>query len=156
MAFFGKIWAKFIRLFKQGLTPKQLAASITVSIAVSFFPIFGIATIVLALLAIKFKLNLPLMIGLSYLVEPVKILLFLPFVNIGANVLHTEHTLLSLEAIQKSYEISFWNTLQDLSYELICGFIGWSVIVLPGAIIFYLILKVLLSFFVKMHNRPRI
>lgn len=37
-------------LFKQGITPKQLALSITVATVVSLFPIFGISTIVLAAL----------------------------------------------------------------------------------------------------------
>lgn len=152
MTFIKKIWAKFIVLFKQGLSPKQLASSITVSIAISFFPIFGIATIVLALLAVKFKLNLPLMVAISYLVEPIKIVLFLPFINIGANMLGTEHTLLTLEAIKISYETSFLKTVKALSYELICGFTGWFIIVIPTSILFYLLLKVMLTFFVKNRN----
>ncbi len=50
MSFLKKSWIKFKMLFKQGITPKQLALSITVATIVSLFPIFGISTIVLAAL----------------------------------------------------------------------------------------------------------
>ncbi|MEA1786734.1 DUF2062 domain-containing protein [Arenibacter sp. GZD96] len=152
MKYIKKIWEECKALFKQGLSPKQLSASITVSVAISFFPIFGITTIILTLLAFKFKLNLPIMIALSYVVEPIKLLLLLPFIYIGANLWNTEHTLLTVAAIKESYEESFFNTVTALSYELLCGFTGWFVVVIPLSIGFYFGLKVLLTFFVKLRN----
>ena len=79
-----KTWNKFKALLKQGLTPKQLAISIVVSALVSIFPIFGISTIVLTCIAIPFKLNLPIMIAFSYIIEPLKFLVLIPFINLGA------------------------------------------------------------------------
>lgn len=149
MSFLKKSWEKFKALFKQGLTPKQLALSITVAIVVSLFPIFGISTIVLAALAVRFKLNLPIMIALSYIVEPIKAILFVPFINIGETLFGTEHTLLTFQAIKASYDLSFWTTVKSLSYELLCGFAGWTLTVLPTSILLYFLLKEMLKFFVK-------
>jgi len=149
MSFLKKSWEKFKALFKQGLTPKQLALSITVAIVVSLFPIFGISTIVLAALAVRFKLNLPIMIALSYIVEPIKAILFVPFINIGETLFGTEHTLLTFQAIKASYDLSFWTTVKSLSYELLCGFAGWTLTVLPISILLYFLLKEMLKFFVK-------
>ena len=155
MNFIKKIWTKFVVLFKQGLTPKQLALSLVVSIVVSIFPIFGITTIVLACIALPLKLNLPIMIVVSYIAEPIKLLLIIPFINIGAWLFNTKHTLLTFEAIKESYNISFIDTLTTLSYELLCGFVGWLLVAVPLGIIGYFILKGLLTYFdeLKIKNR---
>ena len=141
-----KITSKIVGLFKQGLSPKQLALSISIAILISIFPIFGITTIVLTCIALPLKLNLPIAIALSYVVEPLKLLLLIPFINLGANLLRTEHTLITFEAIKTSYEADFFNTLSFLSYELLCGTIGWAITAIPFSIVFYFLLKVLLKF----------
>jgi len=89
------------------------------------------------------------MILISYIAEPLKVLLFIPFVNIGSDLFGAEHTLLTFEAIKTSYNASFVNTLQALSFELLCGIIGWAFTAVPAAVIFYLILKGILQFSVK-------
>ena len=144
---FVNIWGKFKGLLKQGLTPQQLAISLVVSILVSVFPIFGISTIALTCIAIPFRLNLPIMIGFSYIVGPLKFLLLIPFINIGAFVFGTEHTLLTYEAIKLSYETSFWSTIKELSYELLCGSLGWTLTAVPLGIVLYFILKTILTYF---------
>ncbi|MEP2278605.1 DUF2062 domain-containing protein [Maribacter sp.] len=149
MNFIKSTWSRFKSLFQQGLTPRQLSLSITVAIVVSLFPIFGISTIVLTALAVKYKLNLPIMIVLSYVVEPIKAFLFIPFINIGETLFGTEHTLLTFKAIKASYHFSFWNTLNSLSYELVCGIVGWALTIIPTSIFFYFLLKELLKLFVK-------
>ena len=145
-----KIWEKFKALFKQGLTPKQLAMSLVVSAVVSIFPMFGISTITLAFIAIPFRLNLPIMIGFSYIVEPLKFLVLIPFINLGASVFGTTHTLLTFEAIKTSYEANFWITIKKLSFELLCGTVGWMLTAIPLGIVFFFLLKVILTYFDKL------
>lgn len=154
MSYLKNVWDKIKNLFKQGLTPKQLALSITVATVVSLFPIFGISTIVLTALAVKYKLNLPIMIALSYVVEPLKAILFIPFINIGEKIFGTAHGLLTFEAIKASYDMSFWNTVKSLSYELLCGFAGWALTIVPASILFYFLLKEMLKFFFKL-SKPK-
>lgn len=148
-----EIWGKFKDLFKQGLTPKQLALSIVVSFLISVFPIFGISTIVLTCIAIPFKLNLPIMIGVSYLVEPLKVLFIIPFINLGATVLGKEHSLLTFKAIKTSFNNSFWHTLKELSFELLCGTIGWLLLAIPMGLLIYLVLKMIFTYFYKIKNK---
>lgn len=145
-----KLWNKFKALLKQGLTPKQLALSLVVSIVVSIFPIFGISTIILTAIAIPYRLNLPIMIGISYIAEPIKLLLLIPFINIGGSIFGTEHTLLTFEAIKASYDTSFWDTAKNLSYELLCGFVGWTLTAIPIGMVLYFILKAILTYFDKL------
>ena len=145
-----KIWRKFKALLKQGLTPKQLAISLVVSTLVSIFPIFGVSTIALTCIALPFRLNLPIMIAFSYIVGPLKFLVLIPFINLGASVFGTEHTLLTFEAIKASYETNFFDTAKTLSYELLCGTVGWALTAIPLGIILYFILKVTLTYFDKL------
>ena len=149
-----KIWDKFKALLKQGLTPKQLALSLVVSALVSVFPIYGISTIALTCIALPFRLNLPIMIAFSYIIEPLKLLVLIPFINIGASVFGTEHTLLSFDAIKTSYNTSFWSTASQLSYELLCGSVGWILTAIPLGIVLYFILKGILTYLDQLKTNP--
>ena len=150
MNFFKKIWYKIKGLLKQGLSPKQLALSLIISTLVSIFPIFGISTIALTCIALPFRLNLPIMIAFSYIVGPLKFLFLIPFINIGANIFGTEHTLLTFDAIKASYDINFWDTLGELSYELLCGFVGWTLTAIPIVILLFYVLKEVLTYINKL------
>ena len=147
MKFLKKAWLKIKALLKEGLTPKQLALSIVISILVSVFPIFGISTIVLTALAVPLKLNLPIMIAVSYVAEFLKALLVIPFIKVGGAIFGASHTLLTYDAIKASYNESFWITLRDLSYELVCGFVGWALLAVPVAIVLYFLLKMIFVYF---------
>ena len=153
MKFFNKIWEKIKTLLKQGLTPKQLALSLVVSTLVSLFPVFGITTIVLTLIAIPLRLNLPIMIAFSYVGDSIKFLLLIPFIKIGADIMGTEHTLLTFEAIKTSYQADFWQTAKDLTYELLCGTVGWALIAIPVSVILYFLLKAVFTFIEKLKNK---
>lgn len=147
MKFLKKAWLKIKALLKEGLTPKQLALSIVISILVSVFPVFGISTIVLTALAVPLKLNLPIMIAVSYVAEFLKALLILPFIKVGGLIFGADHSLLTYDAIKASYDESFWITLKDLSYELVCGFVGWALLAVPVAIALYFVLKLIFVYF---------
>ena len=153
MKFLKKAWLKIKGLLKEGLTPKQLALSIVISVLVSVFPIFGISTIILTAIAVPLKLNLPITIAISYVAEPLKLLLILPFINIGGYIFGAEHSLLTYESIKNSFNESFWNTVKDLSYELLCGFLGWALLAIPAGIILFFILKGIFTFFDKLKKK---
>ncbi|WP_432410869.1 DUF2062 domain-containing protein [Rasiella sp. SM2506] len=148
-----KIWEKFKALLKQGLTPKQLAISIVVSTLVTIFPMFGISTIVLTAIALPLRLNLPIMIAISYIVSPVQYLVLIPFINLGASVFNTEHSLLTFEAIKASYDSDFWITAKALSFELLCGTVGWALTAIPLGVVLYFLLKEVLTYFEKLKTK---
>jgi len=61
------IISKVTALFKQGLTPHQLALSIVLALVISLFPVIGLTTVVVSFVAISLKLNFPIMITLAFL-----------------------------------------------------------------------------------------
>lgn len=124
---------KIIALSKQGLTPKELTQSIIISITMSLVPILGISTFALTTLSLRSKLNLPLMIAFSYLMWPIQILLIIPFIRVGEFIFSVHPKNHSLEEIVTAFQTSFFQTLSQLSFELLCGFGGWFFTAVPIA-----------------------
>jgi uncharacterized protein (DUF2062 family) len=132
---FQNLFQKIKKPFQQGLSGKEVAKAIIVSLLFTVFPVFGVTTILITLAAIKFKLNLPIMIIISYLASPLQFVFFLPFIHIGETVLNTDHTLLTVQQIKNAFDISFFDTIKRLIFELICGVSGWLLVALPISLI---------------------
>lgn len=139
--------SKVVALFKQGLTPLELTRSILVAALFSIVPILGFTTILLTFLSLKRKLNLPIMIALSYIMWPLQILLIIPFINIGEYIFSVPQSNHSVEEIITSFQDSFFGTLSHLSLELLCGFGGWLLTAVPFFTVLYLVSNFLISKF---------
>lgn len=124
-------------LFTQGLSPKKLSQSIIVSGLISTIPILGISTFLITTVALKTKLNLPIMIALSYILWPIQILLIIPFIRMGEFIFSVPSNPHTVEEIINSFQNSFFQTLSHLSFELLCGFGGWLFTAVPLAILIY-------------------
>jgi uncharacterized protein (DUF2062 family) len=127
------IKVKTTALLKQGLTPKELCQSIIVSGLISTIPILGVSTFMITTVSLKRKLNLPVMISLSYLMWPVQILLIIPFIRVGEFIFSVPRNHHTVEEVISSFQNSFFQTLSRLSFELLCGFGGWLLTAVPVA-----------------------
>jgi uncharacterized protein (DUF2062 family) len=136
---------KIIALFKQGLTPIELAQSIIVSGLISTIPILGVSTFLLTALSLKRKLNLPIMIAQSYLLWPIQVIMIIPFINIGEFIFSVPKTNHSAQEISASFQNSFFATLSHLSFELLCGFGGWLLTAVPFSVGVYLLIVYILK-----------
>jgi len=144
---FRALKTKTVALFKQGLTPIELTQSILVAGLFSIIPILGVTTILLTAFSLKRKLNLPVMIAISYLAWPLQILMIIPFINIGEYFFSVPQSHHSVEEIIASFQESFFGTLSQLSFELLCGFGGWLLTAVPFFILIYLVSNLLISKF---------
>jgi len=136
---------KFLALFKQGLSPLEIFQSLLISFLFTIIPIPGITAIIVTPIGINYKLNIPIMMGFSYILAPLQFILLLPFIRIGEYLLKTNHTLLSVDAIMNSFNTSFWTTLEKLSLEVICALTGWVIVGIPSIIIIYYLGRLLIS-----------
>ena len=133
----NKAKEKTTDLLKQGLTPKELSQSIIVSGLISTIPILGVSTFMITTVSLKQKLNLPVMISLSYLMWPVQILLIIPFIRVGEFIFSVPRHHHTVEEIINSFQSSFFQTLSQLSFELLCGLGGWLLTAVPIAVGIY-------------------
>jgi uncharacterized protein (DUF2062 family) len=142
---FNAVKDKTATLLKQGLTPKELSQSVIVSGLVSTIPILGVSTFLITTISFKQKLNLPIMLALSYLLWPVQILLIIPFIRVGEFIFSIPPNPHSIEEIISSFQNSFFQALSQLSFELLCGLGGWFLTAVPVAIGVYGVLFLFLK-----------
>lgn len=128
---------KTTALLKQGLTPKELSQSIIMSGLISTIPILGVSTFMITTVSFKRKLNLSVMIALSYLMWPVQIMLIIPFIRVGEFIFSVPRNHHTVEEIISSFQNSFFQTLSQLSFELLCGLGGWLFTAVPVAVVVY-------------------
>ena len=138
---FQTLFQKIKQPFQQGLGMKEIVKAIVVSLLFTILPVFGVTTLLLTFSSIKFKLNLPIMIVISYIATPLQFLLFIPFIHIGETLFNTKHTLLTVTEIKSAFENSFFQTMKQLIFELVCGVSGWLLLALPSAFISILLIN---------------
>lgn len=132
---FHDLLDKIKKPFQQGLKPADLAKAVIIGLLFTVFPVFGVTTIIIACVALYFKLNLPIMVAISYIAAPLQVLLFMPQLKVGEAIFGVEHTLLSVDSIKAAFSESFFNTVGSLFFEIVCGVVGWTIVALPIAVI---------------------
>jgi uncharacterized protein (DUF2062 family) len=81
--FYRRMVLPILNLLRQGITPEKIALSIAFGIALGVFPVIGATTLLCAAAAIAFRLNLPAIQLVNYVVYPLQIALLLPFIRLG-------------------------------------------------------------------------
>lgn len=127
-------------LLKQGLTPKELALSISIAVLIGVFPIYGTTTFILAFLALRLRLNLPIMIGVSYVLTPAQILLIIPFARVGEFLFGFETLGMDMESLQNAYADGILEVFSQYSGRLVLAVGGWMIVTIPIAVLLYVIL----------------
>lgn len=94
----GRVIAPLFALLTQGVSPRRLALCVALGIVIGNVPILGISTVLCALIALVFRLNLPAMQLVQALMAPTQLLLIIPFVRLGEWILRAPHQPLSIAA----------------------------------------------------------
>jgi uncharacterized protein (DUF2062 family) len=75
----------------QGLSPRRLALTLALGMAIGCIPVVGIPTLVCAALALALGLNQPAIQAANYAVMPLQFLLIVPFVRFGGWLVASTH-----------------------------------------------------------------
>jgi len=124
-------------LLKQGTSPRALALSTTLGVLLGLFPILGTTTIAITVIALAFRLNLPLMMALSYLVYPLQLMLIIPLIRFGEWLFGEPGSGLTLEMLRSQFAGSFFGALRSLWLANVCGAFGWAILALPAGLLLY-------------------
>ncbi|MBI1225161.1 MAG: DUF2062 domain-containing protein [Bacteroidetes bacterium] len=125
---------------KQGATPKALAKSTTIGLLLGVFPMLGVTTLMMGAISVRWKLNLPLMLAVSYLIYPLQIVLLIPFVRVGEWLTGVAHADFSLDALAESFATNFTAALVDLGTSNLVAVLGWCLLALPVGMLLYIVL----------------
>jgi len=77
---------------RQGMTPRRLALTLALGLAIGCIPVVGIPTLVCAALALALRLNLPAIQAANYIVMPLQLVLIVPFVRLGGWLIDSSRT----------------------------------------------------------------
>jgi len=142
--FHRKVTSPFFNLLRQGVSPNKLALSLALGICLSCFPVMGVTTILCAIVALFFRLNLPAIIFGNYLAFPLQFVLLLPFIRLGERLFHEHRPLPSLEqmmAIMKSNPDQLMKEFLSLQWHAI---VGWALVAPFACLLLTFVLRELL------------
>jgi uncharacterized protein (DUF2062 family) len=133
-----------LNFLKEGVTPRQLALAVTLGLLFGIFPIIGVTTILCGAAALLFRLNMAAIQLVNYLIYPVQLLLFAPYLKIGAFIFNYQHIL----SIPKMSELTTFGdilvNLQDLYLVFLGAILVWLIFALA---IGFIIFRVLYDYF---------
>ncbi|BDD07648.1 membrane protein [Fulvitalea axinellae] len=137
-------------LLRQGVSPRMLAWSLSIGMAVGFSPLIGLTTLLCTGIAFALKLN-PVAINLAnWLVYPLQILLFLPFLRFGSNIFGIEFPDLELSQIMAWFQESPWRGIQTLGVSYLAGSLVWLLASVP----FVLVTQQIIFLIINKAKRP--
>jgi hypothetical protein len=121
---------KSVVWLRQGISPRRLALTLALGLAIGCIPVIGIPTVLCGALALAFGLNLPAIQAANYLVMPLQLLLIVPFVRLGGRLFRfgSGRATGALALLHSSPTVLFsqwgWLTLQAL--------LAWLVVAIPA------------------------
>ena len=108
---------------------------------VGTMPLIGINTAILAVIAIIFKLNMPLIQLVNYAAFPLQLLMYLPFIKAGEYIFMQNLVPFSLVEIRQMFAENWLLTVKKLWMAHMLGLFVWTVIWIPVSFFVYNILK---------------
>jgi uncharacterized protein (DUF2062 family) len=133
--------SKLIAWLRQGISPRRLALTLALGLAIGCFPVMGIPTALCALIAVAFGLNLPAIQAANYAVMPLQLALIVPFVRLGRLFGFGSSSAIQAGALLHGSPSIFLMQMGGLAAQ---AMLGWLVIAIPAVALMTLTLTVLL------------
>ena len=128
-------------LLRQGLAPRDLALCLALGTGVGLFPVLGVSTPALTIIALWRKLNLAAIQLVSWVLAPVQLLLIIPFMRLGEWVSGAEPQPLTIEAGLAILAEGALHAIVTLWDAIVHASIGW---ILIGPIAIYVLYRILI------------
>ncbi len=127
---------------KQGMTPERLALSVSLGFVFGLIPVVGVTTLICLLIALAFRLNVAAIQLINYLVYPLQLLLIIPLINLGSNILNVNPIPYSISELVDLVKNDFFLALKQLWLAHLMGLFAWLIIVVPIGVIIFISLRV--------------
>lgn len=126
-------WVRRVRrplvaLLVSGASPEKLALSLALGLALGAFPVIGVTTLLCALVAFAFRLNLVAIQTTNYLAYPLQIASVIPLVRLGERLTGAAPIALSLASLRASFAADLWGTARRLWRTEVHAVAGWAVV----------------------------
>lgn len=129
-----------LALLRQGISPEQLALCVAIGLVVGNIPIFGVSTILCAVIAMAFRLNLAAIQLVQAAMAPTQVLLIVPFVRLGEWLLRAPRQPVSIEAGFALMQQGMLRALFTLRDAMVHAGTAWLLVAPPAIFLLYRLL----------------
>jgi hypothetical protein len=135
-----------LRLFLvQGISPRRLAATLSVGFVLGCIPLIGIPTALCVVVALAFRLNQPAIQAANYAAMPFQVALIVPFVRLGGKLApRLGHPALDLAALAHSPLQMVTHSSREIVEQvgILAGqaMLAWLLLAVPVALVLTLTL----------------
>jgi hypothetical protein len=136
-----RIWEPLLALLNTGLSPRGLAWSVAVGLALGVFPMLGTSTLLCVGVAFAFRLNQPAMQLVNYLAYPLQLALLLPFIRGGERLFGASPLPLSLPALLQALRTDSLGTIATFWTRIWHACVVWALVALPAMILLAFLLR---------------
>jgi len=113
---------------QQGISPEKMGLALAIGITIGIMPLLGATTLLCTLLAFRFKLNMAFLQLVNYVVYPIQLLLYIPFLRIGAGFFSREKFNYSLEDLTNLLATDPMGTIGKFFVVNLCGLLLWLIL----------------------------
>ena len=136
-----RVVAPVVTLLTQGITPEKIALSLAFGIVLGIFPVLGSTTVLCAVAALLFQLNLPAIQLLNYLIYPLQLFLLVPFIRMGEKLFRASPLQLSLTQILTMLRADLPHAISTLWLAEVHAMSAWLLIGVPAIFLIYILLS---------------
>jgi uncharacterized protein (DUF2062 family) len=140
----SKLVRSILELLSQGITPEKIAWTLSVGLALGVFPLLGTTTLLCAVAALIWRLNMPLIQLVNYLIYPAQVILLLPFWRAGAWVFGSKVPFNSISEMVTQVRHDPWESFLQWGWTALEGVGVWglaSAIVVP--VLYFVLLRLI-------------
>ena len=136
-----------VALIKQGVSPEKISLGMAWGIVLGIFPVMGLTTILCGLAALVFRLNLPAIQLVNFLVYPLQLVLLIPFFHLGNLLFQIEPLPLSAQELITLLQADLWGTIRAFWNTTLRAIVAWLLVSLPIFLILHFTLVRLIKTF---------
>ena len=139
--FYRRVVGPIVALLTQGITPEKIALSLAFGIVLGVFPVLGSTTILCAAAALIFRLNLPAIQLVNYLIYPLQLFFLLPFIRLGEMLFRATPLQLSLAQMLAMARADLPHAVASLWLAGAHAVSAWLLIGPPAILLLYFLLS---------------
>ena len=122
-----KVVEPVLNYLKQGVTPKKLSSAVAFGVVIGVVPLLGTTTILCALTATWLRLNMGLIQLINYVVYPLQLILFVPFIKVGTYLVGAAPLAYSAEQIIELAKQKPLELMYEIGYANVLGVLIWLI-----------------------------
>jgi len=128
-------------LLRQGVSPRELALCLALGTTIGLIPVLGVSTALCALVALLFRLNMPAIQLVNYLLTPLQLMLIIPLLRFGEHLAGAPPYPVTLESGLALLSKGVIDAIRILALSIAHATFGWLVLAPLLAFVLYRVLE---------------